>query len=213
MEKGYVISVVVPVYNEEKYLRKCLDSVCVHSCKKIQVVIVDDGSNDGSEKLCDEYSAKYEDVLVFHQKNCGLVAARKTGVDISEGKYIAFVDSDDWIDEDFFLKSLDFLKDGNIDIVAFGCIKEFEDYSVGWGNAVKSGFYRGRELDRIKENAIFKKDELVPWGILPNLWAKIIDKKLISKYIYNVTALPHPTPLAGCRPPEFFSRGRSQIRS
>lgn len=186
MENEYIISVIVPVFNAQKYLKKCLDSVCVQACENIQVVIIDDGSNDGSAMTCDKYDEKYEHVLVVHKENTGLVATRKMGVEIATGRYIAFVDADDWIEEDFFSKAINFLVNGNIDILAFDCIKEFDDYSVRWGNKVIPGTYNEKNIEVIKDKAIFSNEELVPWTFLPNIWAKIIDKKLIYRYINNV---------------------------
>lgn len=189
MEKDYLISIIVPVYNTYEYLKKCLDSVCVQCCDQIQVVIVDDGSSDGSERVCDEYAEKYQDILVIHKENEGLVSARKTGIEVSRGKYIAFLDSDDWIEKDFFIKIVNSVMHTSFDVIAFGCLQEFPDKTVRWANAINMGEYCGDKLDWIKENCIFKQGEFVPWTMLPHLCTKVISKELIQKYIQNVSNL------------------------
>lgn len=94
-----LISVIVPVYKTEKYLSRCVNSIMSQKHKNIEVILVDDGSPDNSPKLCDDLASKHENIRVIHQKNAGLSAARNTGIDNANGKYIAFVDSDDYIEK------------------------------------------------------------------------------------------------------------------
>lgn len=89
-------SVIVPVYNVKNYLRQCLQSVLLQNFKDYELILVDDGSTDGSGALCDEYAKQYSQVNVVHQQNGGLSAARNSGVRVSRGEYILFLDSDDW---------------------------------------------------------------------------------------------------------------------
>ncbi len=91
-------SIIVPVYNVKKYLTRCLDSILNQSFRDYEVIVVDDGSTDGSAELCDRYSERYADIHVFHQPNMGLSGARNTGLDHAAGEWIVFVDSDDWIE-------------------------------------------------------------------------------------------------------------------
>lgn len=93
------ISVVVPIYNVEKYLKRCLDSIVNQTYKNIEIILVNDGSTDHCSKICDEYQKLDNRVLVIHKKNGGLVSARKAGVAIATGEYILYVDGDDWIEE------------------------------------------------------------------------------------------------------------------
>lgn len=92
-----LISVIIPVYNMEKYLRRCLDSVLAQDYTNLEILVVDDGSTDGSWAICQEYARKDARITVIHQENGGLSAARNTGLDRATGAYIAFVDSDDYI--------------------------------------------------------------------------------------------------------------------
>ena len=102
MEENYndLISIIIPVYNVEKYLRKCIDSVLEQTYKNIEVILVDDGSTDNCGKICDEYLLKDGRIKVIHKENGGLSDARNKGIDASNGKYIMFVDSDDYVDKD-----------------------------------------------------------------------------------------------------------------
>ena len=110
-----LISVIVPVYNVEPYLRKCVDSILAQSYSNLEVILVDDGSPDGCGAICDEYAAKDARVRVIHKPNGGVSDARNAGLDIMTGEYVAFVDSDDWIDEQH-LSSLYALVKGGADI-------------------------------------------------------------------------------------------------
>ena len=92
------LTVVIPVYNVEKYLSKCIESILNQTLPVDEIILVDDGSKDRSGEIADEYAAKYNNIKVIHQENGGLSAARNTGIDAATKEYIAFVDSDDYID-------------------------------------------------------------------------------------------------------------------
>lgn len=97
MKKKELISVVIPVYNVEEYLRECIDSVLKQTYETFEIILVDDGSTDASGAICDEYAKKDARIQVIHQKNQGLSGARNTGCTSANGKYVYFLDSDDWI--------------------------------------------------------------------------------------------------------------------
>lgn len=93
-----LISIIIPVYNTEKYIRRCIDSVIAQSYSDWELILVDDGSTDGSGKICDEYAEKDERIRVFHKENGGVSSARNVGLDNANGEWVSFVDSDDWIE-------------------------------------------------------------------------------------------------------------------
>ncbi len=95
-----LISVVVPVYKTEKYLTRCVDSILAQSYENIEIILVDDGSPDGCPKLCDELAATHTNIRVIHKENGGLSSARNSGIEQARGEYLAFVDSDDFIEKD-----------------------------------------------------------------------------------------------------------------
>ena len=94
---GIKVSIIVPVYNVEKYLVQCIESILVQKLNNYEVILIDDGSTDNSGKICDEYSNKYNEIVVIHQENTGLSGARNTGIKVAKGEYLMFVDSDDYI--------------------------------------------------------------------------------------------------------------------
>ena len=96
-----LVSVIVPVYNVGNYLEKCLNSIVKQTYHNFEVILIDDGSEDMSGDICDRYAFKYDYIRVYHQDNKGVVSARSVGIYNAKGKYIAFVDSDDWIEETF----------------------------------------------------------------------------------------------------------------
>lgn len=102
-----LFSIIVPVYNVEKYLVRCIESVINQTFKDFECILIDDGSLDNSGNICDEYSLKDSRIVVVHQNNAGVSAARNTGLNIAKGEYICFCDSDDWL-EDSLLEQLSF---------------------------------------------------------------------------------------------------------
>ncbi len=97
-----LVSVIVPIYKVEKYLRRCVDSLVTQTLRDIEIILVDDGSPDGCGKICDEYAEKDQRVKVIHQRNGGAASARNAGVKAAQGKYVAFVDGDDWIEKETY---------------------------------------------------------------------------------------------------------------
>lgn len=102
MEQNLKISVIVPVYKVEQYLNRCVDSILAQTYKTLEIILVDDGSPDKCGAVCDEYAARDGRIRVIHKPNGGLSSARNAGIDIATGDYIAFVDSDDWIEPDTY---------------------------------------------------------------------------------------------------------------
>ncbi len=96
-----IISIIVPVYNAEKYLRECIESILCQTYKTFELVLVDDGSSDNSGKICDEYATRDERIKVIHKENGGVSSVRNLGIEVSNGEYITFIDSDDFVDEKY----------------------------------------------------------------------------------------------------------------
>src|SRR5699024_4498424 len=111
VNKDPLISVIVPVYNAEHYLKECVASITNQIIFNLQIIIIDDGSTDGSGEICDELAITDKRITVIHQMNSGVSAARNTGLRIARGKYIAFVDSDDILPEDSYANLLSSIKE------------------------------------------------------------------------------------------------------
>lgn len=123
------VSVIIPVYNVEKYLRRCLDSVVNQTYKDIEVILVNDGSPDNSKEICEEYVAKYSNIQLINQKNAGLGAARNTGLQYITGDAVTFVDSDDWLESDAIEYYVASMKKSDADIVVTKMIRKKEYFS------------------------------------------------------------------------------------
>ena len=160
-----LLSVVVPVYNVEEYLPRCIDSILSQPFINFELILVDDGSPDKCGEICDEYAKKDNRVVVIHQKNSGVSAARNSGLDVARGKYIWFIDSDDYISSKCIKKIINAIEEYNLD--AF-CIKNtgelffYEDLS---DNSLElSPIISGEQF--ILEN---KPITVAPWGYIFNL--------------------------------------------
>lgn len=121
-----LISVIVPVYNVEKYLDKCIQSILGQTYSNLEVLLIDDGSTDSSGAICDKYAAQDSRVRVFHKPNGGSSAARNMGLDNANGEWIAFVDSDDWIDADMYEQMLNKAIEDSVEAVYCGITQEYK---------------------------------------------------------------------------------------
>lgn len=127
MNNRPLVSVIVPVYNVEKYLSRCLDSLINQTLKNLEIICINDGSKDNSIKILEEYSQKDNRIIILNQDNAGLSAARNNGMNHAKGEYIGFVDSDDWVDLNFFEQLYINVKKYNADIGVAG-IKRVRSY-------------------------------------------------------------------------------------
>ena len=118
------ISVLIPVYNVEKYIRRCLDSIKDQTFKDFECILIDDGSPDNCPVICDEYAKIDSRFIVIHQKNAGVSAARNAGLDAAKGEWVCFVDSDDWVELDYLEKLYNEAEKSNADIVGCDLIRE-----------------------------------------------------------------------------------------
>lgn len=138
-----LISVIVPVYNVASWLPRCLDSILAQTYKNLEIIIVDDGSSDGSEELCDIYATKYSRIIrCIHKNNGGLSSARNVGIDAANGDFIIFPDPDDWVESNYleYLQSLQILH--KADLTCTGYVIEYDDKKIsvnlGWDKVLMS---------------------------------------------------------------------------
>lgn len=124
-----VVSIIIPVYNTGKYLKKCLDSVCGQSYSRLEIIVVNDGSTDESGIILQEYLEADSRIQVISQKNKGLSFARNTGLEHSSGEYVIFLDSDDWLDEMTIEKSIEMLIETEADVVLWSYVREYSNTS------------------------------------------------------------------------------------
>lgn len=180
------ISVIVPVYNTANYLCQCVDSIINQTYNDLEIILVDDGSTDGSGAICDEYAELDNRVIVIHKPNGGLISARKSGLSVATGDYIGFVDSDDWIDTDTFANIVSFAcQNGNPDIVGFGLTEEYIDRSVPLVNRVEHRIYSGNEFITLTKNMMMT-DIFFEWKVLPHLCDKLIRTELLRRVLPGI---------------------------
>ena len=127
---GERISVIVPVYKVEPYLRKCLDSIVNQTYRNLEIILVDDGSPDNCGRICDEYAERDNRIRVIHQKNGGVSSARNEGLKIASGDWIGWVDSDDWIEPDMFEYLLENAKKSKADIAVCSRKEWYKDRCI-----------------------------------------------------------------------------------
>lgn len=143
-------SVIVPVYNVEKYLKECLESILNQTYKSLEIILVDDGSTDNSGVICDEYEKNYpETISVIHKKNQGLISARRRGLKQALGEYICFVDSDDYIREDTLEKINKIIMDYQVDMIIYDCKRVSEKGEILCSTinmTLKEGIVEKKEL-------------------------------------------------------------------
>lgn len=163
------VSVIVPVYNAEKYLHRCVDSILGQTFTDFELLLVDDGSTDGSAAICDEYANLNSRVRVFHKPNGGVSSARNLGLDYAKGEWIAFIDSDDWVSADY-LKNLMGNSEG-VDLVFNYATRHDEDkvYAEEYPN----------QLINSTELYIPLRDNDLIWHTSP--WSKLFNRNLIEK--------------------------------
>lgn len=178
-----MLSVIVPIYNVDKYLARCVYSIIHQKYRNIEIILIDDGSIDQSYRICDDFAEKDNRIVVIHQSNKGLVCARKTGLMMARGEYITFVDGDDWIESDMYLKLIDILEKTNADIVDSGFFYNANNLLLE--KRLGRNVY---QLDVENRHDIF----MTLMGlndsnrIIPNIWSKIFRSNIIKESYKNV---------------------------
>lgn len=173
------VSVIVPIYNVEAELRKCVSSILAQTYKDIEVILVDDGSPDNCSAICDEFASKDDRIVVIHKQNEGLVNARKSGLEKSTGRFISYVDGDDWIEEDFIQNLVDCQKKYNVDIVAAGFAKDIGDDSERFTNIIASGFYDKKKMIAEVYPRMICAGPYFYFGVCSYVWNKLFKKELL----------------------------------
>ncbi len=162
------LSIIVPVFNAEKYLSECIDSILSQSFKDFELILIDDGSKDSSLEICKAYEQKDSRVKVIHQENGGPGKARNNGLENAKGEWIGFVDSDDWIEKETYETALNIAKEKNADLVQWELVMEYPDNSVpnkckaeGFFTAEQSGkYYRSVVYASIFKRTIIEENKI-----------------------------------------------------
>lgn len=197
-----LVSVIVPVYNNEKYIKRCINSILAQTYNNIEVILIDDGSSDKSGLICDEFSSKDNRIKVIHQKNQGVSVARNVGIVTSRGEYLVFVDSDDYISKDLVEKCVDSVSDSN-EIIMFDYIEDYEikqvkkrlnnQYCSDYESIIKgimwdkipsypwNKFYKRELWDTIKYPENINFEDL---AVMPQIFLKAKNIRYIKEHLY-----------------------------
>ncbi len=175
------LSVIIPIYNVADYLKECLDSVIRQSYREYELILVDDGSTDGSGQICDEYAAKDNRIKVIHQDNNGLVCGRKAGLSAASGKFVICIDGDDWIEQGMFEHLIGIMESEDVDLVLAARYKD----TGATGHKIIQAFPEGRYDRKRIEGEILPhmivNDGFFSWGISPNMWDRIFKRESLLK--------------------------------
>lgn len=173
------ISVIVPVYNVEPYIGQCLDSILSQSFTDFELIVVDDGSTDASGKIVDAYAKSDSRVHAIHQENRGLVAARQTAIRKAAGRFIAYVDSDDWLEADALATLQEAMQDSDLAIAAH--YENFFGISRYVSAGIEPGQYERQEIESEIMPRLFTDSIRESWQIFPYVWGKLfLREKLLS---------------------------------
>lgn len=178
------VSVVIPVYNMEKYLARCMDSVLAQTLKELEIILVDDGGSDGSVSMCDEYGKKYKNVKVLHKENGGLTSAWKAGSEAATGSYIGYVDSDDFVEPDMFERLYEEAKKEDADIACCGLKHIYESGNHQEWKEQMEFPHQVFTVDTLKEQVfpiLINDGSFMGRHLQPNRVTKIVKRELVVK--------------------------------
>lgn len=181
-----MISLIVPIYDIELYLRRCVTSILLQTYQNFEVILVDDGSTDGSSELCDFYKQQDDRITVIHKENGGLVSARKAGLAIAQGEYIGFVDGDDWIEPQMYEHLMQLAEEHQADLVLGGSIEDVDGRVIYKVNRLESGVYDKERLRKEVYPYMLCAEDFFCMGIQPYIWNKLMHRDLAYAHMMAV---------------------------
>ncbi len=180
LENSKLVSVIVPVFNTQEYLPRCLTSICMQSYKNLEIIAIDDGSTDDCAKILDEYRCRDARIKVYHKPNGGLTSAVYFGVKQATGDYVAFVDSDDYVDEDFILNFYSNI--GDADVLAMGLYYQIGDTAKEF-KLLCDVTYSGEQIKELQNDFIYDHSFGMSQKIFVARWNKLYKIELVKKVI------------------------------
>ncbi|MCH5210975.1 MAG: glycosyltransferase [Oscillospiraceae bacterium] len=179
------LSIIVPVYNVCAFLEKCIKSILAQTFKDFELILVDDGSTDGSGEICDKFADIDNRIKVIHKQNGGVVSARKAGLRQASGKYAGYVDGDDWIDHDMYEKMTYYMDKFNCDLVMCDVAHESKSLPLSSGSTcvdIDAGYY---DYENLKEKILPKMlyaGDFYTFGIYPVIWNKLYKREKLIEH-------------------------------
>ncbi len=177
-----LVSIIVPVYNTEKYVMRCIESIRKQSYSNVEIILINDGSTDNSGKLCEDYCKNDMRIQVIHQSNGGIIAAKKKGLAQCRGEYVMFVDSDDWIEKELLETMVLEILDNNCSLVCSNVFMDKCDGMIEKKNGIPSGVYQTVKICR----DLFYYKDTEQYGVLPYSVAKLFPKCMLQKVMEKI---------------------------
>lgn len=177
-----LVSVIVPVYNTEKYLPRCIESIQQQTYSNMEIILVNDGSTDESGRLCDDYNKRDTRIHVIHRSNGGIIAAKKTGLAQCHGEYVMFVDSDDWIEKELLEIMVVQMFENHCSLVCSNVFMDKGDGTIEKRNGIPCGVY---ETDKICRDLFYYKDTQ-QYGVLPYSVAKLFPRSMLQEVMGKI---------------------------
>ena len=171
------VSIIVPIYNAEKTLIRCLESLVEQTYKNIEILLINDGSTDKSEKICINYSRLYPSILLINQNNAGPATARNTGLELATGEYVYFVDADDYIECDAIEQMVLVAEKNNAEMVICSYYRENTGETIVHQYKYATGFYRG---EKVKNIAVELINDVSKKRIPPYVWIRMIRRDILE---------------------------------
>ena len=174
------VSIVVPIYNVEKYLEQCVDSIINQTLKDIEIILVDDGSPDNCPQICDDYAKKDSRIKVVHKKNGGLSSARNAGIEVAIGDYIGFIDSDDYIELDMYEKMYNIAIKNDVDFVISDYYRVSDEGKVRATLDMDEGIYEKNKIKKYIFPTLIMGDD-INYGNLLAVWHCLYKRELLER--------------------------------
>ena len=179
------LSIIVPVYNVRAFLEKCIKSILAQTFTDYELILVDDGSDDGSGEICDKFALEDERIRVIHKENGGVVSARKAGISAARGAYAGYVDGDDWIDSSMYEKMVHYMQKYSCDLVMCDVAHESKSLPLSSGATradLEAGYYGAEELKSKILPKMLYADDFYTFGVYPVIWNKLYKREKLIKH-------------------------------
>lgn len=179
-----LVSVIVPIYNTENYLDRCIESILCQTYTNMEIILVNDGSTDDSLSVCERYAAEDSRIQIISQSNRGIIAAKKAGIKLCRGKYVMFVDSDDWVEPELLETMVQAILESGCSLVCTDIYKDFEEgRTIEFRNGIPVGIY---DTDKIAKDLFYYKDT-DNYGIIPYSVAKLYPLEMLKEVMGNIS--------------------------
>ncbi len=185
-ENSEKISVIVPIYGEDEYIDCCIESIVNQTYANLEIILVDDGSPDKCPQICDKWKELDERIRVIHKENGGLVSARQAGMELATGRYIGYVDGDDWIEPEWYENMLQIMVREDVDIVIAGFKKDLFEKSIVCLSNIREGIYKRERLITEVFPKMICDEENFQYGLHTYVWNKLFKKEIIYLHQMNV---------------------------